>query len=341
MNVLLRKKKDRKSATPSTTSSVNPSTHVTSTNASSSTQVASIASLEGGSDSESKKHRSHKGHNVSTKSSSTVVDSSSNSAREGKNTGSVNRSHQESNHGPGTSSSQASVRNTRPELKTASKSLLSNIPLSRTKINAEEKERDKKLEQEHRKLGMKKHGTYTYVEAYQAAELEESRYRREKEYLNILENDPLATEEEIREQKKEVKSKREIRNKANETFDKVHKDDKEIADEQLKVLSKMGEDNSYRIKAEKRIKKEEEKTRKEKIKEDKEEKRAKEAAIKAEEDEKLAKQERIASEKKKEEEDAQNRAERTKYKDNKFERSQYGNSRKKGERERERERMEK
>lgn len=372
MNVLLgsrkRGKGDKISATPSTISSANSSTHNVSTNASSSTQVESTAYLDGGSGSGSNKHRDPKSHNASTNSSRTVVSgSSSNSARESKpDSGTGNKSHREkdSNQGPGTSSSQASVKPSRPELKHASKSLLS---LSREKLGAEERENDKRLKREHRELEKEKHEPYDYVKANEAFKLEEQRYQLANTHLKALddelarlryqlaktplktlEDDILVIEKEKTEQKKEVESKRKDRNKADEEYDKIFDDDEEIAKKQLNILRDMSEDNPYRKKAENYIQKKELESQKRRIKQDKKERKDKEAATKAEEDRRQAEQKRLASEKKKTDKAESIIAERIKYKrvratretkpiEEEFERSKYNNSRNKGERVRERE----
>ncbi|TGO56074.1 hypothetical protein BOTNAR_0230g00050 [Botryotinia narcissicola] len=227
MKVLLGKKKDGRSATPSTTSSANSSTHNVSTNSSSTTQVGSAASLHGG----------------------------SGSGRGGK-ADSGNKTHREkdSHHWSDTSSSKAPVTKSRPELK-ASKSLLSNISLSRTKLDAEEKEKNRRLEEEHRRLETTKLGHFEYFKY----ELEETRQKS-------LEKAILATEEEKGKQESEVTFKRKIRNNADAELAKVHKQDDEIADKQLKILSQMSESNSYRVKVEKAMKKEDEERQKLKIK---------------------------------------------------------------------------
>ncbi|TGO12006.1 hypothetical protein BTUL_0096g00030 [Botrytis tulipae] len=372
MKVLLGKKKDGKSATPSTTSSANSSTHNVSTNASSSTQVGSTASLHGGSGSGSgrNKLRNPKSHDVSINSSSTVVDSSSNSAR-GK-ADSRNKSHHEkdSHHASDTSSSKAPVTNPRPEFKRAPPSLLSNISLPRTKLDAEEKEKNRRLEEEHRRLETTKLQDFEYFKVREAARLEQLRYQLAKNHLETLEENLdgleyqlektkrkiqedelkgskyqlaetrrkdlekaiLATEEEKGKQESEVKFKRQIRNNADAELAKVHKQDDEIADEQLKILSQMSERNSYRVKVEKAMKKEDEERRQLKIKQDEKEKRANEARRQAE-------QKRIANDEAIEDEKARIGGELIKYKDSKFEKSQYNHSRRRiPERERERER---
>ncbi|THV53719.1 hypothetical protein BGAL_0043g00040 [Botrytis galanthina] len=353
MNVLLgsrkRGKGDKIFATPSTTSSANSSAHNVSTNASSSTQVESTACLSGGSGSGSNKHRDPKSHNASTNSSRTVVSgSSSKSVREGKpDSGTGNKSHREkdSNHGPGTSSSQASVKPSRPELKHASKSLLS---LSRTKLDAEEREKDERLKKEHRELEKEKHESYDYVKANEAFKLEELRYQLAKTHSKTLEDDILAIEEEKTEQIKEVESKREDRNKAGEEYDKIFDDDEEIAKKQLNILREMSKENPYRKKAENYMKNKKSESEKQRIKQDKKERKDKEAATKAEEDKRQAEQKRLASEKKKTDKAESIIAERIKYKrvratretkpiEEEFERSKYNNSRNKGERVRERE----
>ncbi|KAF7951221.1 uncharacterized protein EAE97_002772 [Botrytis byssoidea] len=371
MKVLLGKKKDGKSATPSTTSSANSSTHNNvSTNASSTTQVGSTASLHGGSGSGSERNklRIPKSHDVSTNSSSTVVGSSSNSTGGGK-ADSGNKSHREKDkhHGSDTSSSKAPVTKSRPELK-ASKSLLPNISLSRTKLDAEEKEKNRRLEEEHKRLETTKLGHFEYFKVREAAKSEQSRLQRAKDYLETLEENLdvlkyqlekikqkiqedglkgskyeleetrrkslekaiLATEEEKGKQESEVEFKRKIRNNADAELAKVHKQDDEIADEQSKILSQMSERNSYRVKVEKAMKKEDEERQQLKIKQDEEEKRANEARRQAD-------QKRIANDEAIEDQKVRIRGELIKCKDSKFEKSKYDHSKMRTpERERER-----
>ncbi|TGO87834.1 hypothetical protein BPOR_0200g00030 [Botrytis porri] len=241
------KKKDKKPATssapPSTTSSVNLSTQNVTTNASSSTQVASTASLKN----------------------------------------SVNKSHPErdSNHGPNTSSSQTSVVDTKPELKRSSGSILSIIS-SRTKIDREEKRKDKKLEEEHEDLKRHYHSDMTYAKAGIAVNNAETSYESAKKELQDL-YDIGATKEKIRAQEKKVRSEWENRRKADEELDAIRDDDKRTAEKQREKVSRMSEDNPYRIKAEKKARKKEQESQKWVDKQEKKEKKAKEAAIKAKE----------------------------------------------------------
>ncbi|KAF7951300.1 hypothetical protein EAE96_006622 [Botrytis aclada] len=289
MNILQNKRKDGNSATPSiATKSANSSKlNVTSTNHSSTTQVANPAFVKGGSGSESDKHGNHKSHGISTNSSSTAVGSSSNSAKEGKagsGSGSGKKSHHEKeNHGSGASSSQASTTSTRPELKRSSGSLLSTIS-ARAKIVAEERNKDKELEKRHKALEGEKHSNYTYIKKYNAAELEQSRYQREKYILEDLEKDPRVTMDEKEEQKEIVKLKRQIRNQADAAREKLFKEDEIIAGKQLGILIEMSESNSYRAKVVKGMKKEDKEYQKWVIKQDEKKKRAIEAARVAEEE---------------------------------------------------------
>ncbi|TEY46155.1 hypothetical protein BOTCAL_0321g00030 [Botryotinia calthae] len=293
---------------------------MTSTNASSSTQVASTASLKSGPDSGSKKHRSHKSHDVSTNSSCAIVNSSSISAKGGKNTDSGNGSHQEkkSSHEPGTTSSQTSVSKPRPELKHASRSFL-----SRTKIDPKEKEKEKELKKEHKILQKQMHVDYTYVTAYNERNLEDLRYQLAKRYLEVLKNDPSTTQGEFEEQEEEVRSKRIIRNEADAKFEKIHKEDEETAGKQRELLRKMRPDSSYRIKEEKIIQEEEEKIRKREIKQAEKEERDKEAAKKAAKKADEAEQKRIAKEKVKEDEARRDRTARRIHNREEFEKSRY------------------